>query len=96
MIHHNAEEGVYISIVAMGAEFNSSLTETVTKNKGSNYFCATTDEDLHECLVKDFDFNMFPAAFEINLSVRTSDMEVAGGVPWDTILTLTSNPNIRC
>lgn len=86
MIQQNADEGVFVSIVAMGAEFNSSLTETVTKNKGSNYFCATNEAQLRECLVDNFDFNMFPAAFEINLSVRTADMEVTGvyGTPFDT------------
>merc|ERR1711871_496116 len=86
MIKKNSDEGVYVSIVAMGAEFNSSLTETVTKNKGSNYFCATNEAELRECLVENFDFNMFPSAFEINLSVRASDMEVDAvyGTPFDT------------
>ena len=34
MIKQQAEDGVYVSIVAMGAEFNSSLTDAVCKNKG--------------------------------------------------------------
>lgn len=86
MIKSNAADGVYVSIIAMGAEFNASLTETVSKNKGSNYFCATNETQLRECLVTDFDFNMFPAAFEINVSVRSGALEVSGvyGTPFDT------------
>lgn len=86
MIKKNADEGVYVSIVAMGAEFNASLTETVTKNKGSNYFCATDESQLRECIVDDFDFNYFPSAFEINLSVRSAHLKVASvyGTPFDT------------
>eukprot|EP00656_Telonema_subtile_P015673 TRINITY_DN18243_c0_g1_i1.p1 TRINITY_DN18243_c0_g1~~TRINITY_DN18243_c0_g1_i1.p1 ORF type:complete len:526 (+),score=158.56 TRINITY_DN18243_c0_g1_i1:88-1665(+) len=85
-IKKNAADGVFVSIVALGAAFNSSLTETVTKNKGSNYFCATNEEQLHEAMVKEFDFNMFSAAFEVDLSVRSGSLEVCGvyGTPFDT------------
>jgi len=86
LIMQNANDGVYVSIVAMGAEFNSSLTETVSKNRGSNYFCATNDAQMRECLVDDFAFNMFPAAFDIDVSVCSGSLEVAGvyGTPFDT------------
>merc|ERR1740138_1267304 len=86
LIKQNANEGVYVSIVAMGAEFNSSLTETVSKNRGSNYFCVTNDAQMRECLVDDFAFNMFPAAFDIDVSVCSGSLEVAGvyGTPFDT------------
>jgi len=86
LITQNANDGVYVSIVAMGAEFNASLTEQVTKNRGSNYFCATNDSELHECLVDDFDFNMFPAAFDVNVSISSGALEVKEvyGTPFDT------------
>jgi len=86
MIKRNAAEGVFVSICAMGAEFNASLTETVTKNKGSNYWCATSEAQLRESLVDDFAFNMFPATFAVDLSVRSSGFDVAAvyGTPFDT------------
>jgi len=86
LIENNAADGVYVSIVAMGAEFNASLTEAVTKHRGSNYFCATNNQQLRECLVDDFAFNMFPSAFDINVDVCSGSLEVAGvyGTPFDT------------
>mmetsp|Transcript_94095 Transcript_94095/g.148775 ORF Transcript_94095/g.148775 Transcript_94095/m.148775 type:complete len:522 (+) Transcript_94095:74-1639(+) len=86
LITQNADDGVYVSIVAMGAEFNASLTEEVTKNRGSNYFCATNNSQLRQCLVEDFDFNMFPAAFDINVSICSGALEVKEvyGTPFDT------------
>lgn len=77
MIKQQAEDGVYVSIVAMGAEFNSSLTDAVCKNKGSNYFCATNESQLRDCIVRDFDYNMFPGAFDINVFVRSGALDVS-------------------
>lgn len=86
LIKQNAEEGVYVSICAMGAEFNAALTETVTKNKGSNYFCVTNLSEMRECLVDDFHYNMIPGAFDINVFLHSGFLEVAGvyGTPFDT------------
>lgn len=94
LIQQNADEGVYVSILAMGAEFNSALTETVTKHRGSNYFCATDDAQLRRCLVDDFAFNMFPAAFDINISVCAGVLEVDSvyGTPFDT----TAVQDLKC
>lgn len=40
-IKQNAADGVDVSIMGMGVAFNSQLTDTVAKNRGSNYFCVT-------------------------------------------------------
>jgi len=85
-IKENAAASVYVSILGMGLEFNSELTETVTKNKGSNYFCATNMDQLEDIVLKDFDYNFFPAAFDINMNVRCGSLDVKHvfGTPFDT------------
>mmetsp|Transcript_76149 Transcript_76149/g.114656 ORF Transcript_76149/g.114656 Transcript_76149/m.114656 type:complete len:561 (+) Transcript_76149:126-1808(+) len=80
-----AAEDVFVSIVGMGVEFNAELTETVTKNKGSIYSSATSAEELREIIVSDFDVNSFPAAFDVELSIRSGDLKVDAvyGTPFD-------------
>mmetsp|Transcript_66028 Transcript_66028/g.137566 ORF Transcript_66028/g.137566 Transcript_66028/m.137566 type:complete len:532 (+) Transcript_66028:198-1793(+) len=80
-----AAEDVFVGIVGMGVEFNADLTDTVTKNKGSIYSSATNVEELRQIIVDDFDFNSFPAAFDVSLSIRSGDLDVEAvyGTPFD-------------
>ncbi len=78
-----------MSIVGMGVEFNAALTETVTKNRGSLYSSATSLEELRQIVVDDFPFNSFPAAFDVNLSIRSGATSFlfwmrccCHGMPW--------------
>lgn len=75
-IKQNAADGVYVSIMGMGVAFNSQLTDTVAKSKGSNYFCVTHEAQLQTCLREDFAFNFFPCAFEINMHIRAGSLTV--------------------
>jgi len=70
----------------MGVAFNSQLTDTVSKNKGSNYFCVTDEAQLRQCLLEDFTFNFFPCAFEINVYIRSGSWTVQRvfGTPFET------------
>jgi len=44
MIATAAKDRVYVSVVGIGIDFNTKLTDSITKNEGSNYFCVTKDE----------------------------------------------------
>ena len=39
-----SENNVYVSIMGIGLDFNTEITEAVTKNEGCNYFSATKNE----------------------------------------------------
>merc|ERR1719379_675203 len=67
-------------------EFNSELSDKVTQHPGANYFCITRDEELQKVIVDDFDWNFFPAAFEVEVAQQSDAFELVGvyGTPFDT------------
>lgn len=65
--------GIYISIIGVGIDFNTSLTDIITKNEGANYFCITEDAQMKEIIVEKFHYNFFPNAFNVSLRIETND-----------------------
>jgi hypothetical protein len=84
-IKRNADEGVYLTIVALGVEFGAALTETVTKNKGSLYYSVTNAPELRDAIV-DNATSMFPVAFDVELTLQSSQygaVQNVYGTPFD-------------
>jgi len=86
LVASQADRGLYVSFVGIGAQFNSSLAEVVTKHRGANYFCMTRQEELHKIAVSNFDWNFFPAAFDVQVTHQSDVFELLAvyGTPLDT------------
>jgi len=86
MIGEQAKQGLYVSFVGIGMDFNSELADTVTKHRGANYFCITRDEELKKVVADDFAWNFFPAAFEVEVAQQSDAFDFVGvyGTPFDT------------
>lgn len=85
MIKDAGKESIYVSIIGVGIDFNTQLTDIITKNEGANYFCITEDKQMLEIIVEKFHFNFFPNAFNVNLRIESNDFEVirSYGTPFD-------------
>jgi len=85
MIESQAKDGIYVSFICIGMEFNSQLAEEVSKHRGANYFCITRDEELRKVVVDGFDYNFFPAAFEVEVAQQSDafDLVAVYGTPYD-------------
>eukprot|EP00929_Paragymnodinium_shiwhaense_P099746 TRINITY_DN6156_c0_g1_i3.p1 TRINITY_DN6156_c0_g1~~TRINITY_DN6156_c0_g1_i3.p1 ORF type:complete len:546 (-),score=104.82 TRINITY_DN6156_c0_g1_i3:168-1805(-) len=86
LIGKQAEKHCYVSFVCIGMEFNSKLAGEVTKHPGANYFCITRDEEMQKVIVDDFDWNFFPAAFEVEVAQQSDAFELVGvyGTQYET------------
>lgn len=86
MVEDEARGGVYCSIVGLGVDFNSELAETVSKNRGGNYFTVTTPEELEKTVVTDFQWTFFPCAFDVSLDLMQHGLFLKDvyGTPYDT------------
>lgn len=71
-----SENNIFISIIGIGFDLNFSLTEKISKTKGFNYFSAIKEEDLDNIIVKNFDLNFFPIAYDINLTLESGDLKI--------------------
>ena len=64
---------IYITIVAIGSESNTSLADYICKEKGCNYFNAVEDSDLEYFLVKNFRYITFPLSFDFRIEIEKND-----------------------
>jgi hypothetical protein len=46
LISQAAERNIFVSIIGVGVSFNSSLADSVVKNKGCNYYSITKDQEM--------------------------------------------------
>ena len=76
LIKEAADEGIYTTIFGFGVNLNSSFLEKVTKNIGFNYFSALESSDIQKILVDEFDYNFFPVAHKINISLKSTDFNI--------------------
>lgn len=86
MVATQSERGLYVSFVGIGMNFKAGLAEQVSKHKGSNYFCITKEDELHKTIVDNFDWNFFPAAFNVAVTEQSDILELESvyGTPYDT------------
>jgi len=86
LVASQAQRGLYVSFVGIGMDFNTALAEVVTRHRGANYFCITRQEELHKTMVTNFDWNFFPAAFNVEVTHQSSAFELAAvyGTAFDT------------
>ena len=67
------ELNIYITIVSIGSESNTSLADYICKEKGCNYFNAIEDTDLEYFLVKNLRYITFPLSFDFRIEIEKND-----------------------
>ena len=76
MIEESSKKKVYVSVIGVGIDFNTELTDSITKHEGSNYFCITKDAHMKEVIIDHFHYNFFPSAFNCLLRIESDLFEV--------------------
>lgn len=85
MVATQSERGLFVSFVGIGMGFKAELAEQVSKHKGSNYFCITQEHELRKTMVDNFDWNFFPAAFNVEMTAQSDTLQLSSvyGTPYD-------------
>ena len=85
LIEEANKSRIYVSVVGVGIDFNTDLTDSITKNEGSNYFCITKEKQMQEVIVDHFHYNFFPSAFNCLLRIDSDAFEIERtyGSPFD-------------
>ena len=76
MVKENAEDGIYTTFIGVGVDFNTELIETISDNKGANYYSVHTAEDFKTRMGEEFDFMVTPMVFDLKLDLNSEDYEI--------------------
>jgi len=71
-----SEKKVYHTFVGMGVNFNTDLVEKITHFPASTYFSVESGAEFRRMMTDDFDYMMFPVAFDINIAVLSETYKI--------------------
>ena len=69
MIEANAARGIYSTIIGVGVDFNSDLIQSITKNRGANYYSVHSPKEFVKRLDEYFDYMVTPLVFDLRLKL---------------------------
>eukprot|EP01026_Neomeris_dumetosa_P070361 TRINITY_DN701_c0_g2_i14.p1 TRINITY_DN701_c0_g2~~TRINITY_DN701_c0_g2_i14.p1 ORF type:complete len:623 (-),score=95.56 TRINITY_DN701_c0_g2_i14:340-2208(-) len=75
----NAADPIYTSLIGVGLDFNSDLTNAILKTKGANYFTVYSPEELSKKLDEEFDYMVSPFLFDLELEFDLDSLNGADG-----------------
>lgn len=76
MMENNSEEGIYTTFVGIGVDFNTELTDSISKVEGANSFSVHSAKQFKERMDKDFDYMVTPLVFDLNLELQSDDYKI--------------------
>ena len=76
MVKENSETGIYTTFIGVGVDFNTELIETISDNKGANYYSVHTAEEFKTRMGEEFDFMVTPMVFDLKLDLNSEDFEI--------------------
>lgn len=69
-IEANARKGLYTTVVGVGVDFNTNLTERITRARGANFLSVHDSGDFDKRMGKEFDCLVSPLAFDLRLELK--------------------------
>ena len=71
-----AENNIFLTILGISEEFNTDLTETVSKIKGCNYYVILNETDMKKYLIDEFNYICFPLSFNERLEIISPVLKI--------------------
>ncbi len=69
MTRKMADNGIYLSFIGMGVDFNTELVEAITKVKGANYYSVHSPAEFSKRLADEFDYMVTPMIFDLTMEI---------------------------
>merc|ERR1719240_2503531 len=71
MVSHEAEKGIYTSLLGVGLDFNADVVEAMSKAKGAWYGSVMTSEAFRKRLDDEFDYMVTPLVFNLRFHLSS-------------------------
>lgn len=91
MIKKNAEDKIYTSLIGVGVDFNTELTEKISDVRGANYYSVHSSSEFKKTLADEFDYMVTPLIFDLDLSFKSEDYEIENVYGTDSVNKTTGN-----
>lgn len=76
MTDKNAENGIYTTFIGIGVDFNTELTELITKTRGANYYSVHNEKEFNQRMDDEFEYMVTPLIFDLKLQLETTGWEI--------------------
>ena len=76
MTKKNADDGIYLTFIGIGVDFNTELTEAITKIRGANYYSVHSNSEFKERMDDGFDYMVTPLVFDLELKLDARGYEI--------------------
>jgi Ca-activated chloride channel family protein len=76
MTRNNADNGVYTTFIGIGVDFNTELTEYITKIRGANYYSVHSAKQFEERMDEEFEYMVTPLVFDLQLVLEADGWEI--------------------
>lgn len=90
-IEQNAKNKIYTSLIGVGVDFNTELTEKISNVRGANYYSVHSSEEFKKTLADEFDYMVTPLIFDLDLSFKSEDYEIENVYGTDSVNKTTGN-----
>jgi len=76
IMKNNADSRIYTTFIGIGVDFNSDLTEQITKVKGANYYSVHSPREFRQRVDEEFDFMVTPLVFNLQLNFQSTGWRI--------------------
>ena len=91
MIEENVKNKIYTSLIGVGVDFNTELTEKISNVTGANYYSVHSSEEFNKTLAEEFDYMITPLIYDLNLSFKSDNFEIENVYGSDSLDKSTGN-----
>ena len=90
-INDNADKKIYTSMIGVGVDFNTKLTEKLSDVKGANYYSVHNAEEFNEILAEKFNYMITPLIYDLDLNFKSEDFKIENVYGSDSVNKSTGN-----
>src|SRR6056297_1408552 len=72
----NSQDKIYSTLIGIGVDFNTELTEAITKIRGANYYSVHSPEQFRKRMDEQFEYMVTPLVFDLNLTLDSQGYDI--------------------
>lgn len=91
MIEENSKNKIYTSLIGVGVDFNTELTEKISNVTGANYYSVHSSEEFNKTLAEEFDYMITPLIYDLDLTFKSDSFEIENVYGSDSVDKSTGN-----